>query len=792
MFRSLTWQRILRSGLYAAAGLALLSLLAAAWVNLSAPDLGLAYSPYTGWVTAVDPNGPAAGKLLSGARLYYLEGEPVSGFRVPLTWQKGSVVRLVYADGRGLEQTRIELAAPSLRAILDRLVPLLAGLVWVISGVAVLARSGFGRLPLLYALACQTGALAGGLASLGRYEIAYVSAAFQVLAWWVAPLFLTVFVLLLYPNLTQRRRASLPLFLAALALSIANGLSLGPFSGRPEPPLALNLWTAVQALAAAGLALARYLRQPAVEQRRSAGLLVLAAWCGALPIALLSLLPEAFTGKPLVGYPITVLALPLLPLGLGYAIHRSRLVYWESTIHRSAAFALAALVVAALYLTIFLSLPGLLPGKDVQVSALALLAAVGLIFAAHPLVTLLRKGLAGLFYGGWYDERAAVKQISQAIGRSEGDVRGVAETLCQALVRTLQISYAHLLLPDGRLIVQERARPLPACRSIPGQAAQRLQTFFADSNDGGKLVFSEREIDLPLPGEQRRQILGSRPQMELLLAGRSGHLGLLVLGPRLGAEFEPRDLEILEVVVRQAKTALENARLLEEVRQRSEHVNRLHRQLLAAREEERKRVARDLHDQTVQALVGLNYQISSVKKHKDPVLWQELNALQGEVLRILAEVRQLCSDLRPPGLDAMGLAPAIRSRLAVLHAQPGLQVEFSADDDFELSEAGSLCLYRVFQEALVNVQKHAQADHVSIYLKHEADWAVLVVEDDGRGFTLPAKLEEFSQKKHFGLVGLKEQLEAAGGSLEIVSAPDRGCRLAARLPLQETPREELV
>jgi signal transduction histidine kinase len=342
----------------------------------------------------------------------------------------------------------------------------------------------------------------------------------------------------------------------------------------------------------------------------------------------------------------------------------------------------------------------------------------------------------------------------------------------------------------GKLIIQEQNQPQAACQSLPADQAHRLIAVFQTEEHPGENFSLTGKAALPISMEDRKLVLGRQPQKWWVLAGRSDPLGLLVLGSRRGAEFEPHDLEILEVVVRQAKAALENSRLLEEIRQRSEHINRLHRQLIASREEERKRVARDLHDQTVQALVGLNYQLARAKNLENANLEAELSSLQSEVQRILRDVRQVCSDLRPPGLDLMGLVPAMRSRLALLSLQDGLQVEFTAVESLELGEESSLCLYRVFQEALINVQKHARASWVSIRLEQEAGWAVLVVEDNGRGFSLPARLEEFSQKQHFGFVGLKEQLDAAGGRLEIDSAPEEGCKLTARLPLEARPEEE--
>ncbi len=785
-------QRIIRVLAYLTAGAALLALLAAAWFQAIYPDWGFTYSRYTGKIFSVNTEGPASGKIPPGAHLYYLNGIAVETFRYPLQLAQGEAIRVVFTAGSGLEATRIDLATPSFWVIGNRMSPLLAALSISLIGVIVFARSELGRLPPLFMLACQATALSAGLSSLSVYQIAYVYPASQIVSWWVGPLFLHVFLILLFPTRSVATYISIILYILALAFSVVSGVGLELFVVPANAPLARNVWATIHLMAAATLAILGYATRTSMNQRRTAGLLILSSLGGTLPITLLSLLPEALTGNTLVQYPLTMWALPLLPLGIGYAIFYTRLVPWETTINRSAAYALAALAVASIYLGVFLSLPELLPGKDRQISALGLLAVAGLAFAARPLYELCRRGVTKLIYGGWYDERGAVKQISQALSRSEGDVGEVAETLCQALVRTMQLAYAHLLLVDGRIIVQERNRTAPDCHTLAAVTAQHLMATFAEAEKGEGILPPEKGGELPLSTKEKALVFGRKPQMELLLAGRSSPLGLLVLGPRVGGEFEPQDLEIIEVVVRQAKAALENAYLLKEVRQSSEHINRLHRQLLEAREEERKRVARDLHDQTIQALAGLNYQIARIKKRQNPELWDELNLLQNKVQQILREVRQICADLRPPGLDDMGLASAIRSRLAVFRSHSSLQIELAVEDGLDPREEISLTLYRCFQEALMNVQKHAQASRVSIDLKKDQGDIMLIIEDDGQGFILPEKLEDFTEVQHFGLVGLIEQIEATGGRLEIHTAPGEGCRLTARVPCSSTGVKELL
>lgn len=167
---------------------------------------------------------------------------------------------------------------------------------------------------------------------------------------------------------------------------------------------------------------------------------------------------------------------------------------------------------------------------------------------------------------------------------------------------------------------------------------------------------------------------------------------------------------------------------------------------------------------------------------------QELSDLQAELRMVLGDLRQVCVDLRPPALDVVGLIPTIQSRIAELQAQVPFDIELHVDklNRPEIPEDVALYVYRFFQEAILNVQKHADANLVIVCFCLSPDGRLtLSIKDDGRGFEPPTNLGVLAQRRHFGLVGLQEQVEAVGGELIIQSAPGRGCCITAQIPIDE-------
>jgi len=289
--------------------------------------------------------------------------------------------------------------------------------------------------------------------------------------------------------------------------------------------------------------------------------------------------------------------------------------------------------------------------------------------------------------------------------------------------------------------------------------------------------------------EAEAQLLAcKRARVWVPLPGRDQTLGLLLLGAKRGGEmFDADDRLVLEVMAREASLALQNTQLLAELRQRVWETEQLHQRIVHAREAERKRVARELHDQIIQALIGVNYHLSELRRQREVDRDGAPARLQEEVRCILNDVRRICGDLRPPVLDSLGLVPAVRSRLRELEREGALRVrlQVEGDEEQDLPEEVALCLYRVLQEALLNVQKHAAARQVKVGLRLEPDEVLLSVEDDGQGFTVPPRLGLLTHEGCFGLIGLRERLEIVQGKLKVTSRPGQGTLLEARVPLAQ-------
>ncbi len=207
--------------------------------------------------------------------------------------------------------------------------------------------------------------------------------------------------------------------------------------------------------------------------------------------------------------------------------------------------------------------------------------------------------------------------------------------------------------------------------------------------------------------------------------------------------------------------------------------------ITAGQEEERRRLARELHDDTIQALIALNQRVQLAQLKLEPGC--ETQASLEEIHRLtentIQGVRRLTRALRPLYLEDLGLIAALEMLARETESTGNLQVAFwQTGPSKRLPAEEELALYRIAQEALSNVIRHAQARQAELTLRFEPEQVVLVVQDDGQGFEPPDNPAEFALGGHFGLLGIHERAELIGARLEIQSAPGRGTRLLVVLP----------
>ncbi len=264
--------------------------------------------------------------------------------------------------------------------------------------------------------------------------------------------------------------------------------------------------------------------------------------------------------------------------------------------------------------------------------------------------------------------------------------------------------------------------------------------------------------------------------------------GLLLLAPRHADEpFDAQERHLLGTLSSAAAIAAENVRLFYRLRRRAEEVNQLYAQLAQAREEERKHVARELHDRVIQDLINVYHYLDEEGPRLAPTPREHVEAVRAKILTLVNTLREICAELRPPALDNLDLGLVVQRYVEDVQEETGLPISLHLPENrYEalggLPEAVSLTLFRTLQEALTNVRRHARATQVRVSLTVNGRDVILVVEDNGQGFDCPPRLADLIHRGHYGLAGMQERLALIGGTLHVTSVPGQGTVLRARVP----------
>ncbi len=228
-------------------------------------------------------------------------------------------------------------------------------------------------------------------------------------------------------------------------------------------------------------------------------------------------------------------------------------------------------------------------------------------------------------------------------------------------------------------------------------------------------------------------------------------------------------------------------RMLREHETYNEQMQQLPRQILRAQEEERQRLARELHDEAAQALTSLLVHLRLLERAYEPQKAQaQVQALRELTAQALEEVRRVALDLRPTILDDLGLGPALEWRVDEFTAASGIEATIQVDGlGQRLPRDIELAFYRIGQESLSNIARHAQAQHVAVSLRRINGHLSLEVVDDGVGFD-PAGVKPTHTPRGLGLLGMRERMAMVNGHLMIESQPGQGTRIVAEAPLKES------
>lgn len=252
-----------------------------------------------------------------------------------------------------------------------------------------------------------------------------------------------------------------------------------------------------------------------------------------------------------------------------------------------------------------------------------------------------------------------------------------------------------------------------------------------------------------------------------------------------------RQLESL-VELRTAKLSESNEQLRSEMAERRQLEaarEALRGKLLHAQEEERRRIARELHDQLGQNLTALNFGLKSLldADPRSDKLRTRVQPLQELARQTAQDLHRVALELRPTALDDLGLVKAIRNLAETWSIHCGINIDFEAGqyEPAGISSEIETTVYRIIQEALNNVAKHSGANHVGLVLRRAADHVQTIIEDDGRGFDVARACSAANANGGLGLLGIHERLGVIGGSLNVESAPARGATLIVRVPIRK-------
>jgi signal transduction histidine kinase len=308
------------------------------------------------------------------------------------------------------------------------------------------------------------------------------------------------------------------------------------------------------------------------------------------------------------------------------------------------------------------------------------------------------------------------------------------------------------------------------------------------------------------------------------LVARGQPLGVLTLATnQAGRRYTPADLAVAEELARRAALAGDNARLFAEsqrlnarleqrvaertaallaanaelqsevaeriraeaeLAQSREELRRLSARLEAAREEERTRLAREVHDELGGALTSLKMDVARLRRGAEAGDVAGVGARAAAMLSLIDQtihtVRRIATDLRPGILDDFGLIAAIEWQLQEFEQRSGLECQFATEvADLEMASDSATAIFRVFQETLTNIARHAHASRVQVRLSLEGDDFTLVIRDDGRGISDQQRFGSGS----LGLLGMRERVHMLSGELEISGQPGAGTEVRVRLPL---------
>jgi signal transduction histidine kinase len=371
----------------------------------------------------------------------------------------------------------------------------------------------------------------------------------------------------------------------------------------------------------------------------------------------------------------------------------------------------------------------------------------------------------------WSQQLESLMEVGAALAR-ETELPKLLELVARRLRELIGARLVVIAVPSGEEFLRIDAADGEDAKEFLGMRLDRASSKSGRVLDRRRSERLDSLIDDPEVDREFARRMGMRAALFVPLLVGERAIGVIQAFDKLAADrrFSNEDLRVAETFAAQAGIAVDTAtRVARDAFQRA----------VEGQELERRRLARELHDETGQALTSILLGLRSIEEGQSEDVGEAVGSLRGLVVQTLQDVRRLAVELRPTALDDFGLAAALERLASTFSDQTGTSVELESRLGEERLPADvETVLYRIVQEALTNVVKHAHAHHVSIVLQRKEGAVTAVIEDDGRGFATG------DQSDGLGLIGMKERVELVNGRLEIESGAGAGTTLVVEVPVQ--------
>jgi two-component system, NarL family, sensor histidine kinase DevS len=371
----------------------------------------------------------------------------------------------------------------------------------------------------------------------------------------------------------------------------------------------------------------------------------------------------------------------------------------------------------------------------------------------------------------WSRQLLSLQEVGNALA-TETDLEQLLDLVVRRLRDLLDARVVALALPAGGDELRFAAVAGAGTEDLLGTTISRSKSKSGAVLKRGRSERIDSVLDDPEVHQEVSRQLGARTGMWVPLIARDEAIGVLEIHDKEGSDprFNHDDFRLAETFAARAAVAVEL----------SQRVARdTVRRVVQAQELERRRLARELHDETGQALTSILLGLKPLEESADGPARAALSELREHVVSALQDVRRLAVELRPAVLDDFGLIPALE-RLTDSFSEQDVRVDFhSALGGMRLPGEVETTLYRVVQESLTNIVKHAHAHKVSVSVVRRESGVAAVIEDDGAGFD-----ERTVRAEGIGLIGMRERLALLDGRLEVESRPGAGTTIVAEVPLQ--------